>query len=264
MTLLFCQSHLSPEILRVNGNGCNGQRQENRYAVFGYGAVRKVLRSAARPVPADTMAGLTQSLSFCSAAAPLITEGLKGNPRLVKRFLNAFVLRKQLAKIAKLTNVDDSILVKLMISSIPKTSGFANSFSGRLQQEGQPKEIVGLERALRGPDGSVDNEEEAKQVNSEWSSSLARRWIAMDPALSGIDLRDYFWVTRDRLQTSLTGLSMVSPLVRRVFESLLSNSPMKRTAAVSDAAGLQDEEREALFRLLNQHIVHKTDREGRL
>lgn len=181
----------------------------------------------------------------------------RGNPRQVKRFLNAFILRKKLAEVAKLTNIDDAVLVKLMILEYSQESRFRQLFDWQAAQEGQPQQIVELEKVLCVPEGKLDDEEGAKKIHSDWATSLARRWVAMAPALTGIDLRDYFWIARDRLQATFAGLSMVPPLVRRVFESLLSGNPAKTKAAATSAAELAEDERETLFRLLDQQIKQK-------
>jgi hypothetical protein len=202
---------------------------------------------------------LSKSLAFCGSAAPLVTEGLKGNPRQVKRFLNAFVLRKKLAEVAKLTNIDDAILVKLMILEYSQEGQgrFRQLFDWQAAQDGQPDEIVRLEKALREPDGRLDDEEAAKKVHPDWATSVARRWIAMAPPLLGVDLRDYFWVARDRLQATFAGLSMVPPVVRRAFESLLADNAAKRKTGATTAAELTEDEREALYGLLGQQIKFK-------
>jgi predicted KAP-like P-loop ATPase len=263
MTLLFCQSHLTKEQFERMAVACDQQRMENRYAVFGYGAVEAAFKKCGETVNADTMNALNRSLSFCAAAAPLITEGLKGNPRQVKRFLNAFVLRQELAKVAKLTNVDDSILVKLMILEYAEEKQFRQLFQWQATQEGHPKEIVALEQAARGLNEPAKTEGEVKDLPAEWSSTFSRKWLSMAPSFSGVDLRDYFWVARDRLQTSLSGLSMISPVVRRAFESLLSNSPTKRDSALAALRGFQEDEQTSLFGLLDQHIRHKpSDKSG--
>jgi len=254
MALLFCQLHLPEELFDRTLGACDRQRAENRFAVFGYAAVQEALKANGAAAQPD---GLIKSLTFCAAAAPLITEGLKGNPRQVKRFLNAFVLRRQLAEVAKLTNIDDAVLVKLMILEYSQEKRFRKLFDWQASQNGQPKEIEALEKVVRGPNGSVEDEKGAKEVDSDWTSSLARRWVAMEPALSGIDLRDYFWVARDRLQTTLSGLSMVPPIVRRTFESLASDSPAKQQAGATSAAELSDDEREALFKLLDHNVKSK-------
>jgi hypothetical protein len=254
MALLFCRSHLTDESFARTVAACDQQRSENRYGTFGYAAVQDALNRNGTPTPPD---GLLDALTFCAASAPLITEGLKGNPRQVKRFLNAFILRKQLAEVAKLTNITDAVLVKLMILEYSQEKQFRQLFGWQACQNGEPKEIVELEKILREPNGNMNDEEGAKKISPEWAGSLPRRWIAMQPPLSGVDPRDYFWVARDRLQTTLTGLSMVPPVVRRTFESLISESPAKRQAGLATAAGLAKDEQEGLFRLLEQSIRSK-------
>ena len=50
------------------------------------------------------LSDLKEQLDWSKAVASVITEGLKGNPRQVKRMLNAMSLRKQLAAIAKISH----------------------------------------------------------------------------------------------------------------------------------------------------------------
>ena len=75
----------------------------------------------------------------------MITEGLKGNPRQVKRFLNAFVLRKQLAEVAKLTHVRDEVLVKLMVLEYGHPEQYGQLYEWQASAEGFPEEIQILE-----------------------------------------------------------------------------------------------------------------------
>ena len=53
------------------------------------------------------------------------------------------------------------------------------------------------------------------------------RWLSMAPALADVDLRDYMWVTRDRLGSTMTGMTMVPPIVRMVLKQLLSEMGQK-------------------------------------
>ena len=70
--------------------------------MFGYASAIETLKKNGNPTLPDDF---VHALTFCAHASPLITEGLKGNPRQVKRFLNAFILRKKLAQVAKLANI---------------------------------------------------------------------------------------------------------------------------------------------------------------
>lgn len=94
MALLFCSRDIEDgALLGKVHKACEDQRCTNRYSVFGYAAVKEAFGEIELP------SALSESLIFSSNIAPLITEGLKGNPRQVKRFLNAYFLRKELAKV---------------------------------------------------------------------------------------------------------------------------------------------------------------------
>ena len=253
MTLLFCQRHLSEADFGVCLTSCEANRTKNRYASFGYAGVRASLGGN------DLKPELTQTLAFVAAAAPLITDGLKGNPRQVKRFLNALLLRKELARVAKLDNIRDDVLVKLMILEYVHTDLFTQLFTWQAQQNGHPKEIAELEAALAGPNGSANDEESAKKIDAKWGTKAARRWIAMEPLLMDVDLRDYFWVARDRLESTFAGISMVPPIVRAVLDGLISGLPPKRNAAMQSAQKLTEDELASLLSLLNQRVSRQRD-----
>ena len=265
MALLFCQAYLEDGDFRVTVARCDEHRDEDRYSVFGYSGVKQCLPAwGCSSVPDDLEAALT----FSSHAASLITDGLKGNPRQVKRFLNAFVLRKRLARVAKLENIDDAVLVKLMILEYANETRFRELFDWQARQKGQPRELASMEEAGRGDGGDAGNEAvEQKGENVEpvfpgaWDTPALRRWVAMDPSLAGIDLRDYFWVARDRLQSSVAGVSMIPPLVRRTAKGLTNpeSSGSIREATAVAARGFDEDEREMLYELLKVAVNRHPD-----
>lgn len=243
MALLFCQLHLADDLFEATLGICDEERAKNRYAVFGYAAVKDKLKA----LFSDDLA---RSLTFCSRAAPLITEGLKGNPRQVKRFLNAFVLRKKLAAVAKLTNIQDAVLVKLMILEYSHEKLFRQLFDWQSAQKGFPTQIAEMEAAAKKLGEKNGQGKQPTSIPDEWNSPSVRQWVEMEPLLAKVDLGDYFWVTRDRLQSTMSGLSMVPPLVRRLYEDLIGVNPTARAAAVTSVANLPESEREILFELL--------------
>lgn len=254
MALLFCLRHYQDDEFGKCLTACDESRANNRYASFGYAAVQQAL-----PVEPE----LREALTLVASSAPLIADGLKGNPRQVKRFLNALLLRKELARVAKLENVRDDVLVKLMILEYVHPELFLELFNLQAQENGYPKQLALLEAELTGPEGDVDNEEAAKKIAPKWATSSIRKWIAMEPALKDVDLRDYFWVARDRLQTTFAGISMVAPVVRQVLDGLLSGSPPKRNAAMETGKTLSEDERVSLLGLVEQRIVrHLSEKAG--
>lgn len=256
MVMLFCLRDLSTEHADKCLISLMQQRNSDRYSVFGYASVKEALRGI--EIPPD----LPQSLTFCAATAPLITEGLKGNPRQVKRFLNAFILRKELASVAKLENILDEVLVKLMVLEYGHPLEFRQLFQWQAAQEGFPRELKILEDAIFLPDTKVENAESIKKDYPKWDTEFMRKWLAMEPRLTDIDLRDYFWIARDRLQTTLTGISMISPLVRRIFEDLISKNTPRRNRAVTNIGQLTADEMASLFDLFDQQIMRHPDQKN--
>jgi hypothetical protein len=252
MTLLFCQRHLEASDFSLCLKDCETNRAKNRYASYGYASVRAALR---KDLPPD----LAVALTFTAAAASLIADGLKGNPRQVKRFLNALLLRKELARVAKLENIRDEVLIKLMILEYVHPELFSQLFTWQSYQNGHPKEIQDLETVLVGPKGDVNDEDAAKKVDAKWATTAARRWVAMEPLLKDVDLRDYFWVARDRLESTFSGISMVPPIVRTVLDGLVSGSTPKRNTAMGTAKGLSEDELASLMSLIDQQIVRQPE-----
>jgi hypothetical protein len=253
MALLFCQRYLKSSDFNTCIGACRTGRDKNRYGSFGYAGVRAALQLA------ELEPELTQALTLAARAAPLIADGLKGNPRQVKRFLNALLLRKELARVAHLDNIHDDVLIKLMILEYVHTELFTQLFTWQSQQNGHPKEIRELEGALTGQKGDVNNEEAAKAIAPKWATTAVRRWIAMEPLLKDVDLRDYFWVARDRLQSTFTGVSMVPPIVRAVLDGLISTQLPKRNVAMKTAQSLGEDERTSLLRLIEGHITRQPE-----
>jgi len=254
MSLLFCERHLEESSFESLLEAYRDHRETDRYSVFGYGAINDAYDEA---LPES----IAESLSFCSKAAPLITEGLKGNPRQVKRFLNTFVLRKKLARVANLENIRDSVLVKLMILEYAHPTQFNQLYEWQSAEKGHPEKLEQLEEELDDT-GELD-EEDARKVHQDWGGTFIRRWIQMEPRLSDVDLRDYFWVARDRLQTVLSDASMVPPVVRQAAEHLLSGNTTREKEATNLLDEFDSDEEAALVELVKDHAIrHPEEGDG--
>lgn len=245
MSLLFCHRDLNDDEFARLRAAYERHRDEDRYTVFGYGAIREELGERFEE-------RLAANLAFCRSAAPLVTEGLKGNPRQVKRFLNALVLRKRLAEVARLANVRDDVLVKLMILEYAHPRQFNQLHRWQAGQDGYPEELQRLEEGLASAEGDV--EQVAKAVHEEWGSTFVRRWVTMEPTLSEVDLRDYFWVARDRLQSTLSEASLVPPFIRRLVESLLSDNTGRLSEAAHRVHELEADDVDRVYDLVERHI----------
>jgi len=257
MVLLFCLKDLDSVHFHKCIDAFENQREKNRYAAFKYSDVVDLFKG-------ERLAeNFLKSLSFCSVIASMITEGLKGNPRQVKRFLNAFILRKKLADVANLSNIQDEVLVKLMVLEYAHYRELRQLYEWQASQDGFPKEIKDLEKALLPPDGrKCENKELAEKVDKRWATPFMRKWLIMEPKLADVDLRDYFWVVRDRLESTLSGLSLISPIVRRLVTDLISGDSAKMNQAAGQVKDLHIEEVTTLIELIRKHILMHPDQKS--
>jgi predicted KAP-like P-loop ATPase len=254
MSLLFCMREIGDQdqIDRVLG-ACERQRESNRYSTFGLAAIQEALGESEIPE------GLTESLSFTVGASPLITEGLKGNPRQIKRFLNAFLLRKKLAEVAKLHHVNDAVVVKLMILEYAHEKEFKELYDWQAQNDGHPPQLKAWEKASGAGEGTSGGSLPGSGPPDNWSVPAVQKWLAMPPALAEVDLRDYFWLARDKMSSTLSGMSLVPPYLRLLLDSLLSEVSGKRQDAAKEAVGLQPADRVALLDLLERHMLSNAE-----
>jgi len=121
--------------------------------------------------------------------------------------LNALLLRKELARVAKLDHIRDAVLIKLMILEYVHPDLFAQLFGWQSQQKVILSSLPNWRR-LSQAKGDANEEESAKKIDGKWAMTAVRKWVAMQPLLRDVDLRDYFWVARDRLESTFSGIAM--------------------------------------------------------
>lgn len=234
LTLLFCKRHLDPALFSRVCEESRSQRAKDRYCAFGQTNALEILKNEKLPPK------LSESLRIGAGIASQITDVLQGNPRQVKRFLNAFFLRRKLADVAKLDEVKDEILVKLMLLEYAAPKLFDKLFASMDGSTGLVKIFADLEPK---PEGKTEaSPSTPSEVVAEWAPM--NRWLAMTPALADVDLRDYMWVTRDRLGSTMSGTTMVPAIVRTMLKQLLSD--LGDTAARKAIPQLQPAERSIL------------------
>ena len=251
LSLLFCQRELGNNFEKVV-TAFNANRENNRYDVFGLGDIDSILEP-------DEKAKLTKSVSTIASLAPIITEGLKGNPRQIKRFLNTYSLRDRLVKVAKIKDIKMDILAKLMVLEYSDQSLFRKIYEWQVTQKGEPKEMTELEDFAK-----LDDVEAIKsKYTSDWSGDKIIRWLKAEPKLSNIDLRDYYWITRDQLSTSISGSSLISPHIRSLVKKLIdhgSGSFLNRTITTEVKDKMSEGDYETLISLLEKELTKEPNK----
>ncbi len=247
VNLLACQQVLGTPACSKVLEHWQASRKKNMYAAYRQAAICDALGS-----PEAVPGVLLTQLAWSNAIADVVTDGLKGNPRQVKRMLNAMALRKQLAEVAEI-QIRDDVLAKLMVLEHGRPLLFQELSQWQAADGGFPKKLKVLEEA------AIENSSDkagssTDEVSKEWSKPTAQNWLRMHPGLTEVDLRDYFWLARDRTSSTLSGVTMVAPIVRRLFDSLTSSNKGEQKVALREVGSLGEGERGDLLAMLQHQI----------
>ncbi|AOK60167.1 ATPase [Burkholderia ubonensis] len=173
--------------------------------------------------------------------APLMTtaSGILGNPRLIKRFLNALAIRMAISN-AQGVGVDEAVLAKLLL----------------FERLGNPKAYEELMAAVtsseNGKPGFISDWEEMTTAGQSvdlpppWNDSFVEEWLRLPPRLADTDLRGALYVSRehaplitpeDRLSSEAADLLaalLKHPEVAETLKDRLTAVPRVETAIIMD------------------------------
>lgn len=137
-------------------------------------------------------AHLRAQLETADRLAPIMTSAsrIHGNPRLIKRFLNALAIRLTIAK-AHNIGLDEAAVAKMLLferCASPKAyEELAAAVTGDAQ--GKPSFLKPWEEAAAaGKD---------YKLNEAWDEGFIREWLTLPPQLADRDLRGVLYVGRE-------------------------------------------------------------------
>lgn len=251
VNLLACHQFLLPDLYDRACNDWRARRVKNFYAPYTRTSICTALQTQ------ELVPELEQHLAWSQVIAPVITEGLKGNPRQIKRMLNAMILRQRLAQVAGIS-IREAVLAKLMVLEYAHFERFRELNDWQVASGGFPPEIRKLEEYV----AAASSDSPSEELPKDWMKPSVQKWLRMEPPLHDIDLRDYFWLARDRTTSTLTGVTMVAPIVRRLCDQLVGNNRGTKHSSAREAVGLGELEQEQLLDLLRQRVERQTEDEG--
>ena len=211
MTLLFCKKELGEDFKNVL-EVFYKHRQSDRYGTFGFGDLKGIISESQHQK-------LSSSFTLIASLSGIITEGLNGNPRQIKRFLNTFTLRNRLVSVANLSEFKVDVLAKLMVLEYSAPSLFRKLYEWQSLQKGESKEMMELESLA----AENNNEDVKSKFDADWANEKIMKWLNVEPKLAGIDLRDYYWISRDQLTGTISGSSLIPVNIRLIFKELINH-----------------------------------------
>ena len=199
--------------------------------------------------------------------SPVLSAGTKGNPRQVKRFLNALTLR---LAVAGERNFGDAIgqtqLAKLMLAELflPETVFSYIATTAANARDGICPELAEIEAFADGggetqsQGGSCGDDPPgdgaAGSVVADWKLRPdVVRWAKVKPALGAESLRPYLFVIKDR-KNFVSGSAPLSEKLRKLVAKLSAGEMAARTV-VADVRGLSPLEISEVFKELKARVI---------
>jgi hypothetical protein len=231
INLLFCELGTSEEQFKKLCDVASATRASNQLSV----AMNAGIAAGAI---GELDEDLAAKLDLAEAVGPALAQGLRGNPRQIKRFLNRLLLRQRTAEKRGL-KLELPVLAKMMILDELHPRHFEQLFRWHLDTEsGTVTQLHDAEKLARG--------EKPKDVDASISQWVVqpgvRDWLELTPPLSNLSLSPYFSFSRTRLAHLVTG-ARLSPELQALLAQLLNGAvdPI-RVKAVGEAENLDADE----------------------
>lgn len=185
MLLYVDNSDLAEEVKEKMRTGVCGQLRQTWQ---GKRVDRAFMESLHDEIPGD----LVGKFDAADRLAPLMTtaSGISGNPRLIKRFLNALSIRMTISN-AQGVGVDEAVLAKLLLfERLGNPKAYAQLITAASGSEaGNPSFLAEWEEKV--------NAGQDLRLEAPWDDPFVREWLTLPPALADKDLRGALYVSRE-------------------------------------------------------------------
>ena len=199
--------------------------------------------------------------------SPVLSSGTKGNPRQVKRFLNALTLRLAVARERGFGEaIGQAQLAKLMLAELflPEDVFAHIATTAANARDGICPELAEFEASVEAGEDKSDEptpDQTRADAGGDRFGVLADwrlrpemvRWARVKPALGKESLRPYLFVVKDR-KNFVSGTVPLSDKLRKLVARLAAGE-MAASAAKADARSLASSEVSEVFRELRSRVI---------
>ena len=200
---------------------------------------------------------IKDTLTTAHQLSKLLSNGLNGNPRQCKRFLNMMDLRMKQATYKNKT-LDRRILAKMMMLEYFRINVF-KTMATLAQNDCLKAELLELEKICVSDDSEKGNTSLDKLKNciaDDWFMS----WCHIEPNLGDKDLKLYFYFSRTSLEERLSLItSSLSPKAREVLTKLMSQSEIIIKKAMEDVDELATSETISIINAMGDQLLSMSE-----
>lgn len=172
----------------------------------------------------------------------IIASTLKGNPRQAKRFLNTFITKRQLAQIYYGTELNMSILAKLLVLQKLDNDLFLqlNEWNKEFDTEN-----------IKFKDMRIAASKNEFKDNEPWSNPKIKKWLECEPKELEKQLLDkYFYLTRENLKYKDIDESSFSSSTKIILERIGKATSGLMESIIKDTKTLLPEEIRDILKVL--------------
>ena len=203
VTLLFCQEFLDEKSFEKVQLDFSKFITDNKFEKYGWDNIRNI-------IDPTKYIELNETIGFVSHFSAIIGTALRWNPRLIKRFLNAYEIRLNLLKVSGLdTQPNKFALLKLMLLEQQYINLFKMLHGWVMSYDGSENKIAKLEQAIESGNFQEDM--------AEWNITGVKSLIEREPKFSSVDMKELFWVSRDNIIDAMSGTTLIPVRVKRLF-----------------------------------------------
>jgi len=187
------------------------------------------------------------------ASLMVSADGIAGNPRLIKRFLNNLMIRDAVAKAQDLSIAFDQLVKVQLFERCATPAAFEYLVKQVAEREdGKAPFIARIEEAL-------SKGESPEMPDASWDIPFVTDWVKLSPRLGDVDLRPVLYLSRDRA-LSLASFDELSPDGRSLLDGILeADTIMSPLVEQLKALGENEAER-ILSRLRRRARANQWDR----
>ena len=191
----------------------------------------KFLESLGKELPAK----LISQLETVERLAPIMitSTNIRGNPRLIKRFLNALSIRLSMAKSNGITVAEEVVAKMLLFERCGSNEAYESILKQVMEsQDGKSVQLKELEEKL------ILNTKE--ELPDQWNDNFHLQWLQLKPSLGDVDLRGVLYLSREHIPV-ITPEDILSSKAVDLMKALLE-SPQESSLVKDDLEGIQSSE----------------------
>lgn len=253
VTLLFCQSVLGEKEFEEIQKDFSEFTIKNKFDRYGWENIQNIL-----PTDCPTRSNLFETVSFVSKFSNLIGKSLRWNPRLIKRFLNAYEIRVNLLAKSEICDSDNKFaLLKLMLIEQQFTAQFKQLNTWAMSAKNSPEELGKIEEFALG-------DRKGQLKFNDWQKDELLYIMSEKPLLSSINLKELFWVSRDNIIVDMSGITLIPSRIRAILkEAIEANDKTCEKIIKERVRPMNQEDLRDFFTLLDAQIsTNPNDKNG--